>query len=70
MQGRLAGLSSRSGLPEATAAYAAGPRWPTRTGEGVAVLCFGFILEWLIALHTVCAPGCVETQDRLSELAS
>lgn len=69
-QGRLAGLSSRSGLPEATAAYAAGPRLPTRIGEGVAGLCFGFVLEWFIALHAVSAPGCVETQDWLSELAS
>lgn len=47
-----------------------GPSFADEDGEGVAVLCFGFILERLTALHTVCAPGCVETQDWLSELAS
>lgn len=39
-QGRLAGLSSRRGLPEATAAYAAGPRLPMRMGRGW----WGFVL--------------------------
>lgn len=70
MQGRARWPEQQKPLPEATAAYAALVCRLPMTGEGVAVLCFGFILEWLIAFHTVCAPGCVETQNRLSlELA-